>query len=125
MMLGTVTLSAGKIRDIAPSVKMAVHEYDWSDECDVTIMGAGPTRFSVVGMCQTEAERLDVIAACNVRAEQQLWFASENDAGEDRYYRVFTTPVRFDPQNASQYPYTFDCIAIVPYIYDADGNRVT
>jgi hypothetical protein len=54
-----------------------------------------------------------------------LWYPSTQGGTDDRYYRVWTTPARLEAITADVYRYSFECIAIVPYVYDEDGNRVT
>jgi len=126
--LGTTTLPGATITSFAPSAKQAVHVYDWSDECGVTDMGAGPTTIDVQGVANGTTERLAVVTACEAAriAEARLYFASIVGADDDYYYRVRTGPAQMAPISATVYRYSFQAIALVPYIYDADTDvRVT
>jgi hypothetical protein len=127
MMLGTTTLPACRITSVSPSSKQTVHVYDWSDECAVTDMGAGPTTITVEGITATDDERYDVIAACGEArlAETNLYFPSETGQSDDSYYRVFTGPAQWTPVSATVYRYSFQAIAVVPYIYSTStGERL-
>jgi len=126
--LGQTVLPGGAIISNTPSVKQVVHTFDWSDECDVTDMGHGPTILQVGGVVESEAERLAVIAACEEArtVETQLYFPSTDGGEDDRYYRVKTGPATFADITAEEATYTFPATALVPYIYDAaTGQRVT
>lgn len=128
MKLGTTTLLDATLDDISPTAKQAVHQYDWSDECLVTDMGHGPTTLRVSGLCSTLDERLDVIAACEEArtTETNLYYPSIIGASDDYYYRVFTSPARLTAISSTLYRYSFQAIAVVPWIYDASsGERVT
>lgn len=128
MKLGTTTLPSAQLGAISPTAKQVIHDYDWSDECAVTDMGNGPTTFQVNGVAHTETERNDVIAACEDarKTETYLYYPSTASETDDRYYRVFTGPCQPGPVNPDTYTYSFNCIAIVPYVYDAStGERVT
>jgi hypothetical protein len=128
MMLGSTTLPKATLGAISPSAKQVIHDYDWSDECDVTDMGSGPTTFTVTGWTDGETDRLAVMAACEAarKVETNLYFPSTFSATDDRHFRVFTGPMQPGPVNASFWGYSFNCIAVVPYIYDATtGARVT
>lgn len=119
-------LPGGEIVGEAPSQKRVEHEYDYSDLTDYTVMGAGPTKITVHGVCGTEEERHAVVIACNVRGEQRLYFPSADGAPDDRYYRIHASPPVWTMITASDWEYSFVASTVVPYKYDAaTDERVT
>lgn len=127
MKLGATTLPGCRIESVIPTTKQVIHDYDWSDECSVTDLGAGPTIIRVRGICSTEAERTNVITATEAARSAVTELLYPSTAGtDDRYYRVYTSQASWKPITADVYEYTFTATAIVPYIYDdADDSRVT
>lgn len=123
MKLNSTDLPGAHIVSTSPSLKMAEHSYDYSDQTDYTVLGSGPTKLAVAGTCKTEASRLDVEYICRQPVEKKLYFPSQVGGSDDRYYRVYTTAAHGQPETARLWRYSFEAMTVVPWVYDAATNQ--
>ncbi len=119
MKLDTTTLPGATITGVNPSLKLVQHPFDYSNITEYTVMGSGPSRLMVVGLCKDEATRLAVDAACRQGTEKKLYFPSQVGGSEDRYYRVYTGAASWQAETAEKWRYTFEALTVVPWVYDA------
>ena len=121
MKLDAVTIPGGNMSGIAYSRKMVLHEYPWLDTNAVSEMGLGITQVKVTTVCNGTAEREALEAKCRQTGTKLLYYpsVSGNVDLDDRYYIVYTSPIRWTPLSATAYQGEFDCFAADPLPYDS------
>jgi len=120
MKLDTVAIPGGNMGGIAPSRKMVFHEYPWLDTNVISEMGLGITHVKVTSVCTT-AERELLEAKCRQTGAKNLYYpsVSGNVDADDRYYIVYTSPLRWTPMSANLHQVEFDAYAADPIPYDS------
>jgi len=119
MKLGTLDLPNATITIIAPTKKVTVYQYLWTDDNYVEESGLGLRGIEVTGMVTSLADRDAVEQACESTGVKHLYFPSINGADDDRFYHVYTTPAQFTPMTGTVYSYSFSCTCADPSVYDA------
>jgi len=121
--LGTTDLPKAYISGIEHTLKIVEHDYDYGDITDYTILGSGPTRLTITGLCDSESSRIAIEYACRQPQEKKLYFPSSPTASDDRYYRVYTEAASWSLETPKHWRYTFQAMTIVPWIYSASTNQ--
>jgi len=123
MKLGTTNLPGAYISDIKHALKIVEHEYDYGDITDYTVLGSGPTRLTITGLCNSETDRIAIEYVCRQAIEKKLYFPSTPSATDDRYYRVYTEAASWSLETPKHWRYTFVAMTVVPWVYSASTNQ--